>query len=340
MDRQNPFLNLEDQSLPPSGDRPLEVCLLRGTAVESRHRVHVIVHHAQQGIIQQWGNTALPLFPRSSIKLMQALLWVAPEFYKKWELGFAEMAVSCGSHSGEPFHVKTVKQWLDKLGLSETALECGAHEPYDKKSNHALIREGKKPSPLHNNCSGKHAGILTACMGMGWSVEGYSNYDHPAQEGIRKILGVFLEQDVRGLAWGIDGCGIPTYSVPLNALAAAFASVAKPNKLPDELKAGVKLLNQAIAAKSEYIGGTESFCTKIVAETEGRVFAKVGAEGVYGAWIPGAEIGIAIKCEDGASRAAEAALVAVLGELGHTIGSYSALVRRWGGEVVGQFFCA
>ena len=340
MERQNPFLRLEDQPLPPSGDRPLEVCLLRGSAVESRHRVHVVVRQSGQGIIEQWGNAQLALFPRSSAKIMQALLWVAPEFYKKWDLGFAEMALACGSHQGESFHVKTVEAWLRKLGLSEKALECGAHEPYDEKSAHALIREGKAPSPLHNNCSGKHAGFLTACLAEGWSTDGYSNFDHPAQTQIREILGLVCERDIAAAPWGLDGCGIPTYSIPLDSMALAMGYAAKPAGLPKEYAKGIALLNQAIAAKSEYMGGTKSFCTQVVTETEGRVFAKVGAEGVYGAWIPGAEIGIAIKCEDGAPRAAEAALVAVLRELGHPIGSYSSLVRRWGGEVVGQFFCA
>jgi L-asparaginase II len=271
---------------------------------------------------------------------MQALLWVAPEFYKKWDLGSTEMALACGSHQGEPFHVKAVKSWLEKLGLDEKTLECGAHDPFDRKSSHALIREGKFPSPLHNNCSGKHAGILTACLAEGWPTEGYSNYDHPAQQKIRNILGVFLEKDVNAMAWGIDGCGIPTYSVPLDSLAGAMCYAANPQGLPAEYRSAMTLLNQAIAEKSEYMGGTESFCTQVVAETEGRVFAKVGAEGVYGAWIPKAEIGIAIKCEDGAARAAEAALVAVLHELGYPLGFYSSLLRRWGGEVVGQFFCA
>lgn len=338
MERKNPYLSIDPGPLPSSGDRPLEVCLVRGTAVESRHRVHAVV--LEEGTqTMHWGRADLPLFPRSSVKLLQALSWVAPRFHEKWNLGTAELAIACGSHEGEEKHVQLVAQWLKKLGLSEEALECGAHDPYNKAATRALVKTGQMPSPLHNNCSGKHAGILTGCVSMGWELAGYSNYDHPAQEKIRSVLGEVWERDCRDLPWGIDGCGIPTYSLPLRALALGMYRAADAEKLSLDLQNGIKDLNRAIAEKSEYIGGTDSFCTKVVAETEGRVFAKVGAEGVYGIWIPAAKIGIALKCEDGTTRATEIALVSILNELGYPLRFHSPLVRRWGGEVVGQFFC-
>lgn len=340
MERKNPFVLQDPAPLPARGASPIEVNLLRGSAVESRHRVHALVYRSGEGLMGQWGNPSLALFPRSSIKLMQAASWVAPGFHKKWNLGQAELALACGSHEGEEFHVAQVKAWLGKLELDESALECGAHDPYNKESTRALVRAGEKPSVLHNNCSGKHTGLLTACLARGWPTRGYSNYDHPVQQSIRETLSQFWGKDPATLAWGLDGCGIPTYSVTLTMLAQSMAYAADPTGLSPEVREAVRTLNEAIAAKSEYMGGTESFCTKVVAETEGRVLAKVGAEGVYGAWIPGAEIGIALKCEDGTTRATEAALVAVLRELGHPLGFYSPLVRRWGGEVVGQFFCS
>lgn len=340
MERKNPYLPLDPGPLPPSGDRPLEVCLLRGTAVESRHRVHVVVRESRKGIVDHWGQPELTLFPRSSIKLMQALSWVGPKFHERFSLGQEEMALACGSHEGEPIHVKRVSDWLAKIGLDEAALECRPHDPYSASAAKALIREGRLPGNVHNNCSGKHAGLLTCCVAMGWPAHGYSNYDHPVQEKIRAILGEFWGKSVSELAWGIDGCGIPTYAVTLNMLAQSMCLAANPKGLPSELQDGVKVLNAAVAAKSEYVGGSESFCTQVMTETEGRVLAKVGAEGVYGAWIPATNTGIAIKCEDGNGRASQAALAAVLRVLGHPLGFYSPLVRRWGGEVVGQFFCA
>lgn len=339
MERKNPFQFRELGPLPAPGNRPLEVQLIRGNTVESRHRVHAAVVKAGQGVVRSWGSPELALFPRSSIKLMQALSWVAPGFYKKWDLGYAEMAIACGSHEGEPKHVETVAAWLHKLGLGVQDLECGGHDPYSRSSTHALYRDGKQPSALHNNCSGKHTGFLTCCLAMGWPTKGYINYDHPVQEKVREILGQFWERDVNQLPWGVDGCGIPTYSVTLAMLAHSMALAADPRKLDGELREGVGLLNRAITAKSEYIGGSESFCSQVVAETEGRVFAKVGAEGVYGVWIPAAQLGLAFKCEDGAARAAETAVASVLAELGYPLRFYRPLVRRWSGEAVGQFLC-
>jgi L-asparaginase II len=339
MERKNPFTLLDSAPLPPSGDRPLEVCVTRGTAVESRHRVHAMVCDHEGAVVHRWGNPNLAFFPRSCVKLLQALPWVLAHFDANWKLEEEELAIACGSHRGEDRHVKVVARWLERLGLSEADLECGCHMPYHQPSAHALIRAGKIASQLHNNCSGKHAGILTECMGTGWETHGYSNYDHPAQARIREIMGQFLGVDLERAAWGIDGCGIPTYSVSLASLAQAMARIADPRELNPEIQEAVKVLNRAIAAQPGFIGGTDSFCSQVVAQTEGRVFAKVGAEGVYGAWIPGAGLGIALKSEDGSGRAAEAAMAAVLRELGHPLSFFSPLLRRWTGEIVGQIIC-
>jgi L-asparaginase II len=153
-------------------------------------------------------------------------------------------------------------------------------------------------------------------------------------------MGEFYGVDLTRAPWGIDGCGIPTYSVPLEVLATAMAKLANPGELSADLKVAVGKLNAAIAAKPRFVGGTTSFCSQVVAESEGRVFAKLGAEGVYGAWIPKAGLGLAMKCEDGNSRATEVAMAAVLRNLGYPLSFYSPLVRRWTGEVVGQFVCA
>lgn len=340
MERKNPFLLMDPRSLPHPGERPLEVCLLRGEAVESRHRVHVMVVDSEGDTVFQWGNPRLAFFPRSAVKVIQAAAWVSAGLDKTWELGDEELSIACGSHEGEEFHVKTVARWLEKLGLSEADLACGAHAPYHVPSAHALIRAGLVPTQLHNNCSGKHSGLLTCCLGNKWDVKGYTNYDHPLQEKLRATFSQFFDVDFSKLPWGIDGCGIPTYSVTLAGMALAMANLADPGKLGGNLKEAVKRLNVAVAAKPLFLGGTSSFCSQVMAHTEGRVLAKLGAEGVYGAWVPKAGIGLAMKCEDGNARASEVAMAAVLRELGHPLDFYSPLVRRWTGEVVGQFFCA
>jgi L-asparaginase II len=337
MERRNPFVPVDAPPLPSEGERPLEVLLARGGSPESRHRVHALLCDSKGRTLKRWGSEALTFFPRSSIKLIQALAWVDSPASAPY--GTEELAIACGSHHGEPRHVEVVSRWLARLSLEEKDLECGAHDPYDKNSAKALARAGLEPCQLHNNCSGKHCGLLTACVASGWDTAGYTNYDHPVQERIRRHMSLFTDTDFSGAPWGIDGCGIPTYSLSLKSLALAMARVADPSPLDSQIQEAVRKLCGAIAERPLLIGGTDSFSSKVVSETEGRVFAKVGAEGVYGAWIPALGAGLALKCEDGNPRASEAALVAILGELGFPLGFSSPLARRWTGEVVGQFIC-
>lgn len=339
MERKNPFVPLDPRPLPPSGMKPLEVALMRGMAIESRHRVHALVCDSGGEVVHQWGNPEFTFFPRSTVKIIQAAAWLSRGQDQGWNVSDSEIAIACGSHMAEPGHVEVVQKWLDKVGLSQADLECGAHDPTHRPSAHALVRAGEKACPIHNNCSGKHCGLLMACLSAGWPTAGYSSYDHPVQEELRLTMGEFLEMDLRSAPWGIDGCGIPSYCVSLRSLAMAMAKTANPGGLSSQIQEAIARITRAIKAEPWLIGGTENFSSQVVAETEGRVFAKVGAEGVYGAWIPGVSLGIALKCEDGTGRAAEAALSAVLRELGFPLSFYSPLVTRWGGEVVGQFIC-
>lgn len=338
MERKNPFLPLDPRPLPPAGPRPLEAILLRGQAVESRHRVHVALAEACKPL-RCWGDPQLAFFPRSAVKPIQALAWWSGARKDHFGLGERELAIACGSHEGEPVHTELVEGWLGRLGLSADALECGAHEPNQRSAARELCRRGQAPSALHNNCSGQHSGLLTACVAEGWPTGGYANYDHPVQARVRECLALFFGEDPAGAHWGIDGCGIPTYSVTLAAMAEAMKKLARPQLMGSAIAGAVAELSQSLARFPDLLGGSDSFSSKVVAETEGRVFAKVGAEGVYGLWIPADGIGIAIKCEDGSVRGAEAAVVAVLRELGYTLAFPSDLQRRWSGEVVGQIFC-
>lgn len=340
MERRNPFEPRDLSPLHPPGDLPLEVALIRGNAVESRHRVHAVVTGRKGEVLYRWGDAALTFYPRSAVKLFQAASWVSLGLDREYDLGQEHLSIACGSHHGEAEHTSLVEAWLTKLGLSEEDLECGAHPPYHAATAEALVREGKAPTQLHNNCSGKHSGLLTFCRAQGWDTHGYTFFDHPVQEALRATLGRFYGTELGRSLWGIDGCGIPTYAVTLETMAASMAAAADPKALGRELGDAVRALNAAVVAKPRLIGGSNSFCSQVVAETEGRVLAKLGAEGVYAAWIPQAGMGLAMKCEDGAARATEVAMAAVLRELGHPLGFHSALVRRWTGEVVGTYVCA
>ena len=208
-------------------------------------------------VVHRWGNPELSFFPRSSIKLIQAVSWVSRGLDKQWSLSAEELALACASHHGEEFHLRTVSSWLERIGCNEENLGCGAHYPYSLESAHALIRADKQPRQIHNNCSGKHCGLLTLCRSCGWDPSGYTNYDHPVQEALRETLGKFFGIDMNQAPWGIDGCGIPTYSVMLERMGVAMGRLADPSSLEPMLGEAVLTLNSAIAAKPAYLGGTE-----------------------------------------------------------------------------------
>ena len=341
MSKQNPFRS-QDQSaeprlLPVNREEPLYVDLVRGELAESRHRVHAAVARADGRLLRHWGATNLEFFPRSSIKLLQATSFVAPGYDRLFGLGAAELAIACGSHFGEEEHVRVVAHWLERLELDSRDLACGTHEPWGPAAFRALARKGEAPCTLHNNCSGKHTGFLTACLAHGWPTADYIHYDHPLQAAVREQLEPFFDVNFSEAPWGVDGCGIPTYAVTLRGLAMAMARTADPRGLSADLQGAVATLTRAIEAHPRLIGGEDSFSSLVPPETHGAVFAKVGAEGVFGVWIPADGLGIAVKCEDGQVRGAEAAVAAILRDLGYPLRFYQAAVRRWTGEVVGEY---
>ncbi len=335
MDRENPFSPQSDPPLPRSGDDPLEVALIRGGGVESRHRVHVLALRDDGEEEFRWGRSEFSFFPRSTLKMIQAIPWLLlPESRTLLE-GNKEIAIACGSHHGEKFHVELVDSWLQRLGVTAKSLECGIHDPANKQAFIELIRRGEQACEIHNNCSGKHCGFLTWAKVKGWAFEGYSNYNHPLQKELREFCSSFLETNLGDKPWGIDGCGIPTYWIQLKELAKGMLKLAKVDR--GDHGEEILTVQMAIEEYPMYLGGTLDFSSRVVAETKGSVFAKVGAEGVYGLWIPSQKLGMALKCEDGNPRACEAVIVRLLSELGYSLHFHSTLSRRWSGEVVGQF---
>jgi L-asparaginase II len=224
-----------------------------------------------------------------------------------------ELALCCASHSGEPHHVQTASHLLRRIGLDESALACGPHAPFHEASAEALRSEGIPAGRLHNNCSGKHAGMLALAHVMEWPTAGYHHAWHPVQQRMLDEIARWSELPSDDIVTAVDGCGVVTFALPLNALAGAFGRLARSAR-GGTTPAG--RIVRAMVASPEFAAGTGRLCTKLMQATGGRVFAKVGAEGVYAAGVPGAELGIALKVEDGARRAAEPALIAVLRTLG------------------------
>jgi L-asparaginase II len=290
---------------------PILVEVLRGTLVESRHHGAVAVADADGATVLAVGDVATPIFPRSAVKALQALALVETGAADRYGFGDEELALACASHSGEPGHVTVVERMLAAAGLNSSALRCGAHYPMSQLATVALARSGE-PSALHNNCSGKHAGFLCVACAMGADHADYWQPQHPVQREVRAVLenltGAALSPD----RCAIDGCSVPTWAISLKNLAHAFAKFGTGKSLAPERARAAARLRAACAQKPWHVAGTGRFCTEIMQLFGTRVFVKTGAEGVYCGALPEQGFGIAIKCDDGAGRAAQAVMAAII----------------------------
>ncbi len=295
---------------------PLIVEVTRGSMVESRHRCITAVAGPDGGIVKSWGDFERPIYGRSAVKPLLALALVETGAADAFGLGDAEIALACASHSGEPRHVDRVRAWLKRIGLSAADLECGPHLPYDEPSMRALLRSGREADAAYNNCSGKHAGFLTTAVHMGEPTKGYIRYEHPVQQRLLGLLEQLTGLDLSEAPRGIDGCGIPTIGIPLGHTAMAMARLADPVELPPARAVAARRVVAAMMAEPHMVGGRGEFASEVMAAASGKLALKPGAEGVYAAILPGLGLGVCVKAEDGAPRAAQAAVGAVLEELG------------------------
>lgn len=295
---------------------PVLVEVTRGGVVESRHRGSAVVVDLEGRVTARWGDYTQPVFPRSAIKPVQALLLVESGAAQEFALSDREVALACSSHGGEPGHVLPIAAWLSRIGLGIDALECGTHWPSHDASAYALAGEGLAPSAIHNNCSGKHTGFLTAALHLGFPIRGYVQPTHPVQQRILGIMEQVCGLRLSAAPMGIDGCSIPTFAIPLENLAYAFARFGVPDDLPPARAMAARRIFKSMVENPFEVAGTGRYCTKLMQALGGRVMAKTGAEGVYCASLPEYGLGVAVKIDDGASRAAEILIAAVLDHIG------------------------
>ncbi len=294
---------------------PVLVEVTRGGRVESRHRGAVAVAGPAGRLVAAWGDVAAPVFPRSALKPVQALPLAASGALAASGLGDAELALATASHTGRPEHTERVAAWLARLGLSPADLECGAHPPTDPDAARALAAAGDAASPLHNNCSGKHAGFLTLARALGCPTAGYIRPDHPVQVRVSAAIAALAGCDLASAPCGIDGCGIPVFGLPLAGLATAMARLAAPAGLPEAWRGAAERVVAAMQAHPDLVAGPGRMATEVMRRVPDLVL-KGGAEGVFTAILPGSGLGVAVKIDDGAGRAAEVAVLAVLLRLG------------------------
>ena len=324
-------------------DNPVLVEVLRGAAVESRHRGAVCVADADGGAVMEIGDVDRPVFPRSAVKAIQALPLVESGAADAFGFGPRELALACASHSGEEEHAALAAAMLARAGLKASALECGAHWPMRQEAALELAGSGGQPSALQNNCSGKHAGFLCTCRHLGIGHHGYVGVGHPAQQAVREAMEAVTGAVHAVDACGTDGCSIPTYAVPLKSLARGFARMATGTGLGPERARAARRLLDACMAEPFLVAGTGRLDTRLMRAAGGRVMVKTGAEGVYCGAVPELGLGIAIKCDDGAGRAAEVMVAAVLQKLLATDAALSdalgamarPVLENWNGIAVG-----
>lgn len=323
---------------------PVLVEVFRGNRVESRHCGSVVVVDGRGDVVFAVGDIDNPTFPRSACKAMQALPLVESGAADAYGFGNKELALAASSHSGEPEHVALAASMLKAAGRAVDDLECGAHWSFEQKVLINQVRPLAVPTALHNNCSGKHAGFICAICHSGDDPKGYVGYDHPLQAEIRDTMhdltGSLLDRD----NCGIDGCSIPTYAVPLKALAHGFAKMLTGQGIGAERAKASRRIIEACMAEPFYVAGTDRACTRLMQAAPGRIFAKTGAEGVFCALLPELGYSIALKCDDGASRAAEST---VAGTLARFFGKDAEIrdrllaianhtMRNWNGLEVGK----
>ncbi|MGI9390157.1 MAG: asparaginase, partial [Boseongicola sp.] len=288
----------------------------RGSNVESIHRGAICVCDADGKIVVSFGDVEAPVFPRSAIKAIQALPLIESGTADAFGFGDKELSLACASHSGEDRHIALARDMLARAGLEETCLECGGHwSSQGWVMRHQATIYDDTPPAICNNCSGKHIGFVCTAAHRDIDPVGYIKRDHPIQQAINEAL-----QDITGAQHdedicGADGCSIPTYAIPLFAMAHGFARIVTGKGLRTERARASSRLLMACMAEPFYMAGTGRFCTKLMELGDMRLFAKTGAEGVFCGAIPELGLGIALKCDDGAVRASEAMMAAILARL-------------------------
>jgi L-asparaginase II len=283
----------------------------RGPIVESVHRGHLVAVDGAGETIAELGSPETVTYFRSSSKAFQAIPVVASGAADASGFTEKEIALACGSHSGEPIHVETARSMLGKIGMDESALRCGAHEPFSVEVARELIRKGHEPNVLQNNCSGKHAAMLALAKHLGAPTDTYHEWDNPVQQAVAKVVSQFCDVPIDELKIGIDGCGVPVFGLPVRSMALGYARLISPGDRFDALtRDACRRIVNAMINFPEMIGGSKDrLDTELIRAGKGRLVSKIGAEGVYTVGVlPCAEwpkgLGLAVKIDDGDDRRA------------------------------------
>ncbi len=294
---------------------PILAELVRNNWVENRHRGAFCVVNDEGEVLASAGDFERAIFPRSAIKSLQALALFKSGAIEKFGFDDKAIAMSCASHLGELGHVSQVTSNLEKIGCTEADFECGIHAPSDRVARNNLRKSGDEPSAVHNNCSGKHSGMLAVSRALGEPVKGYIDLDHPVQKLVRASIEELIGEPLSTKRCGLDGCSIPTWATSMKSIAFGFARAATGRGLQTDTAKASKRIISACTANPFLVGGTGEFDTDAMNVFEGALMSKGGAEGVRCGSIPHLKIGFALKCDDGNMLASEVMVAKLLQEI-------------------------
>lgn len=292
------------------------VVVTRGEQVECVHRAAMCASDVRGNLLLSIGTIDVPVFLRSTAKPFIAATALAAGVREKFGLDECEIAVMASSHYGEPFHIAAVRSILRKIEMDESSLQCGAHAPVAEEAAKALRQRGERPSAVHNNCSGKHAGVLALCKAIGADPSTYLDPHNAAQQQILAFCARQSGDDPNAWPISVDGCGIPVYATPLRRAALAFARYATLDGISDADAAALRIVRDATLAYPEYGSGTGAFDAALMRAADGSIACKTGAEGVHGVACIAEGFGYVGKVIDGASRARSPMSLGALAQLG------------------------
>jgi L-asparaginase II len=321
--------------------------VIRGETIESVHRGHIVVLDGNGEMVASIGDPKAITYFRSAAKPFQAIPLITSGAADAFGFSEEEIALACASHSGEASHVRIAALMLERIGLNEAHLHCGAHLPFYEKEAERMLRVGEFATQLHNNCSGKHAGMLALAKHIEADIATYENLDNPVQQAGLEAVAKFTEVPAAKIKIGIDGCAAPNFALSLHAMATAFTNLVRPDRLDDKTRKASERIVSAMTTFPELIGGSERLDTMLMEAALGKIISKVGADGVWLCGVLPSEkyprgLGIALKIEDGDDkRARPVVAVEVLKQLGiFNNGELSELspmpIKNRRGDIVGQ----
>ncbi len=292
------------------------VRVLRNEAEESIHFGSAALVDADGHLLYRVGDPYHMTFLRSSAKPFQAIPVVESGAAREFGLTSAEIAVLIGSHSGQEKHVSAVQSILTKIGLGQEHLQCGVHPAIRDEVSTPPDNRIEGRTPLHHNCSGKHAGMLALAVFKNLSVDDYLSPSHPVQELIKKTIAEICSYPENDMIMGIDGCSAPNYALPLYNMALGFARLVTPSSLPGARASAVTAVSMAMMDHPEMVAGEGRFDTALISSPGEKIISKAGAEGLECFSLVDRRIGCALKIIDGTKRALFPAAIELLYMLG------------------------